>query len=329
MPIARQRQVCPECTPYYHCVNRCVRRAFLCGDDALTGRSFAHRKRWIEEQFTKLSAAFAIEVCAYAVMDNHYHVVLKLCRVRAENWAVDEVHARWYQLFKGHPLIDRCRRGEVLTEAELSLVRSLTRIWRERLTELSWFMRCLNEAIARRANAEDGCKGRFWEGRFKSQALLDETALLTCLSYVDLNPIRAGAAPTPETSVYTSIFQRIRALQVPGRHQPADSLTPFQTDRGGDSDRCLPCNLQDYLELVDWAGHAILTGKRGSIGVTAPGILTRLGVEAGQWLDQFRSLGRRPRVAVGARDRLRRFAGQIGQAWIWGCGRGKGCLGYA
>jgi hypothetical protein len=235
-------------------------------------------------------------------------------------WSDAEVIARWHRLFKGHPLVARLRRGVELTEAEQTLARSLVAGWRARLMDLSWFMRCLNETIARRANAEDGCRGRFWEGRFKSQALLDEAALLTCMSYVDLNPVRAGIAPTPEDSAHTSIQGRIRRLCGKRASPLARALAPLCTDRQAGAATCLPFALHDYLELVDWTGRALRADRPGAIPARQPGILARLGLQARHWVAHLTSLSRQPRIALGARRRLRLFAEHIGQHWVWGCG---------
>ena len=210
MPKPRKAQVSLEATPYYHCVSRCVRRAFLCGIDAHTGQRYERRRDWIEARLQELAGVFAIDLCAYAVMSNHYHVVLHVDRATAESWDETEVVRRWKMLFTGNVLAERFLQGEGLSKEELAIVRKRVCQWRERLMDISWFMRCMNEPIARQANAEDGCTGRFWEGRFKSQALLDEKALAACLAYVDLNPVRAGLAESPETSDYTAAQRRIR-----------------------------------------------------------------------------------------------------------------------
>jgi REP element-mobilizing transposase RayT len=103
MPKPRKTLVSLEATPYYHCVSRCVRRAFLCGDDSHSGKSYDHRRQWIEERTKMLAAVFAIDICAYAVMSNHYHVVLHVDREQAEGWDDKEVIRRWQGLFVGHP----------------------------------------------------------------------------------------------------------------------------------------------------------------------------------------------------------------------------------
>jgi hypothetical protein len=177
-----------------------VRRAFLCGEDRLSGRNFEHRRQWIEDRLLILASTYAIDIAAYAVMSNHYHVVLYVDRERGLAWSDTEVIEHWHTLFKGSELSRRCDRGEPLDRAEQQALADQVAAWRQRLISISWFMRCVNEPIAREANREDNVTGRFWEGRYSSQALLDEKALAACMIYVDLNPIRAQMAITPESS---------------------------------------------------------------------------------------------------------------------------------
>jgi REP element-mobilizing transposase RayT len=212
MTKPRTELIALEATPWYHVVSRCVRRAFLCGQDHASGQNYEHRRGWIEARLRQLAGVFAIDIAAYAVMSNHYHIVLKVDQPRAVDWSDDEVLERWTRLFSGPLLVQRYLNADTraqMGEAELDAVARWAETYRQRLADLSWFMRVLNEAIARQANAEDGVTGRFWEGRFKSQALLDEQALLAAMAYVDLNPIRANMAETPEASDYTSIQARL------------------------------------------------------------------------------------------------------------------------
>ena len=161
MTKARRQQVHVETTPYYHCMVRCVRRAFLCGDDRVTGKNFDHRKQWVVDKLKALGGVFAVDICAYAVMSNHYHVVLRINSDEAMSWSADEVIDRWYALFNGNLLVDRYRQGESLSTAERRAIDEHVQFWQQRLTDISWFMRCLNETISREANKEDGCKDRF------------------------------------------------------------------------------------------------------------------------------------------------------------------------
>ena len=190
---ARSHIVPPDEVGVYHCIARCVRRAFLCGVDPLTGRYYEHRKEWIRERLELLASVFAIDICGYAVMGNHLHVVLRVRPDLVRGWSDEEVALRWTRLCPPR----NPATGEKMepSECDLNMIVSdpaRLAVIRQRLSSLSWFMGRLSEPIARQANREDECKGRFWEGRFKSLALLDEGAILACSIYVDLNPIRAG-----------------------------------------------------------------------------------------------------------------------------------------
>jgi len=211
MPMPRKSQIAIEATPYYHCVSRCVRRAFLCGHDKFTGRSFEHRRALIEAELRRLGGqVFFLDLVAFSVMSNHFHVVLFIDQPAHDQASTLDVVTRWHQIHLGNLVSEKFFNGEPLEPHEREQFDLFIDIWRDRLSSISWFMRVLNEKIARMANAEDGVTGRFWEGRFKCQALLDEQALLSCMAYVDLNPVRAGMASTPEQSDHTSIQHRIR-----------------------------------------------------------------------------------------------------------------------
>jgi REP element-mobilizing transposase RayT len=262
MPQSRKSQISLIDTPYYHCVSRCVRRSFLCGEDKFTGQSYEHRRGWVEERLLFLSSVFAIDTCAYAVMSNHTHVVLCVDKDLAESWSKEEVVRRWHQLYQGTLLSQKYQRGDTLSKGELISFEETVTIYRQRLYDISWLMRNLNEYIAREANKEDRCTGRFWEGRFKSQALLDESAVLACMAYVDLNPIRAKMETTPETSRHTSIQKRIHAL-IKGE-QPR-KLMRFVGNHRQDMPKGIAYSLIDYCELVDCTGRFIRDNKAGYI----------------------------------------------------------------
>ena len=300
MPCPRKQLIVVSDTPYYHIVSRCVRRTYLCGYDRQTGKSYEHRRQWIEERIRLLSSLFAIDLCAYAVMSNHYHLVVKLCPELSEEWTGEEVLERWSSLYKGPLIVQRYLNGEALKEAERRFLERMVDVYRQRLADLSWFMKCLNEPIAREANREDDCTGHFWESRFKSQALLTEQALLSCMAYVDLNPVRAAMAETPETSAHTSIKERLapqldlaKAIQSQidsgYLRQFAVSLKPllnFEGNQRNERQHGILFSLQDYLELVDYTGRVIHPNRRGHISKNTPPILTRLGLSSDEWLEE-------------------------------------------
>ena len=165
MTQPRRKLVSISDTPWYHCTGRCVRRAFLCGTDEFSGKSFEHRRQWIVDRINHLAEAFSIEICAYAVMSNHYHLVLRLSPERSKKWSQNEVIERWQKLYSGGPIVKALQSGEKLSETQQKMLDAKIEVWRERLADLSWFMRCLNEFIAKRANKEDECTGRFYKLR--------------------------------------------------------------------------------------------------------------------------------------------------------------------
>ena len=329
MPKSRKSQVSLASTPYYHCISRCVRRAFLCGKDSATSRSFEHRRKWIEDRLHELAGIFAIDLCGYAVMSNHYHVILHIDQMLASEWTMDDVIEQWHQLFSGNLLSQRYQLGEKLSATESTTLSECVEKWRARLMDISWFMRVLNEGIARQANAEDECSGRFWEGRFKSQALLDDAALIACMAYVDLNPVRAKMANKPETSAHTSIKKRIHKAQTAHNpnhpQQQINTLMPFVGNPRETRPKGLPFKLTDYIELVDLSGRMIREDKKGFIDPALSPILKRLNIEAKHWAYLINHFESKFKSFVGTAYKLKQVCRLLGYQRIPGI---RGCETY-
>lgn len=312
-----------------HVMNRVVRRCFLFGIDPLTGKNYDHRKAWIEEQLQRLAACFGIDLLGFAILSNHFHLILRSRPDVVTAWDDTEVARRWWLLC---PLRKRSDgTAEEPTEFELNSIRhdadKLARI-RMRLSDISWWMRLLCQHIATRANREDGELGKFWQSRYRAVRLLDEESLLACAAYVDLNPIRAALAQTLEESDFTSVQRRIQALrnegsaeqvneppensteEAPSRPSPPTSadrfLAPLEINERDDElgpqashrgCRCsdkgfLAMSTADYLELLDWTARQTARGKRGSTPEAAPGIFERLTIPPAAWCELVSHFGR-------------------------------------
>ena len=309
MPKPRCTQVSLEETPFYHCVSRTVRRAFLCGQDQHSGQCFEHRRGWIEDRLLYLAKCFAIDIAAYAVMSNHLHVVLRVDVDMAAAWSDKKVVRQWHRVFGGTWLTQKFAKNEDVEPEFMATLNERITVYRKRLTDISWFMRALNEPIARDANKEDNCTGRFWEGRFKCQALLDEAAVLACMTYVDLNPIRANMAATPEESDFTSIKRRVKSAKQ-GK-QPKGLLQFVGNERSG-LPKGLVFELKDYLSLVDDTGRILRDDKRGTIKASTANILERLNIPLENWLNitqEFMELFKGP---AGSLPDLQRYSTQLG-----------------
>ena len=327
MTTARSQLVDLNVTRYYHCVSRCVRRAFLCGE------GFEHRRQWIESRIEMLAGHFAVSVCGFAVMGNHLHLLLRLDPTTADGWSDEEVARRWLAVYPprtanlSKPKIAKMLVDEILNDAKLVAK------YRQRLQDLGWFMKALKEPLARMANKEDDCKGTFWESRYKSIAILDEEALLATCAYIDLNPVAAGIAATPETSRHTSIRQRVQHIKSKGklhRLKAAASgsvagsraagnieqdhwLCPLEDrrmlnktaaskNRGSRNNRTESregmldgFSLGSYLLLVDYTSRLFRNGK-ARVSREVAGILDRLGTSPELWSHRLKNLFARSRL---------------------------------
>jgi len=253
MTIARKHLIDRENGGYHHIVTRCVRRAWICGVDPLTKRDFSHRKGWIEARMLSLSDAFAIKVYGYAVMSNHYHIALKVEPKRVAEYSDEEVARRWLIAYPPKTASQKdCKIAAILEDPER------IKVLRQRLGDLSWYMKCLNNHIARRANIEDDCTGKFWESRFhSSRPMKSLEALYACMAYIDLNPLSAGAADGPaEKGDHTSLSHRMKEARQ-NEEKMTSGMSPMGIcpDTGrirSNLSEALPLTLENYLSHIEW-----------------------------------------------------------------------------
>jgi hypothetical protein len=340
MPACARREIIREGEPgIFHCWSRCCRRAYLLGKDPLTGKNHNHRRQWVIRRLELLVANFSIDACFVAVLANHLHLVLRTTPRLVKRMGTWEVARRWLRVFPGQRVLDG-NWIEPTEEQVQQLAEDKEKIAqvRKRLSSVSWFMAALSEYIARRSNLEDDCTGRFWEGRFSSREIANEGALLVCGMYVDLNPIRAGEARTPETASHSSAFFRLRARAAaqgknPSEDPAADAwLAPLtlEQDQLGDvpavsglraSDKgLLPMSLDEYLQLLDWCGRQLRGDKSGVIPAELAPIVERLGIVAEELVETVRDFPQRFRRLAGTVEQFTQRAAQAGRRWLQGVG---------
>jgi len=306
MAIKRSEQIDSENGGYYHLISRCVRRAFLCGIDPDSGKNYNYRRQWIENRILSLAQYFAIEVYAYAVLHNHYHLVVYVDPLAPQSWSDLEVAERWLKVFPGkleNPefTVQRAFRLQAIMKDK-----ELLATYRERLGNLSWLMRRINEPLAKMANKEDFCKGHFWESRFKSQALLDEGAALTCMAYVDLNPIRTQKVKNLADSDHTSIQKRLK------------ETSTIAAIAGQVKSRTMVLKLKDYIDLVEWTANSIVSKNKAPLPYQLSGTLEQLNLRQENWLNQVQHYGSHYHRYVGSFERLKQKTIELGQKWLKG-----------
>ncbi|MFN7877048.1 MAG: transposase [Pirellula sp.] len=307
--VTRAEIFSPNEVAILHVIARVCRRCFLFGRDPVTGKNFDHRKGWIENQIKIQAANFGIDLLAFSLMSNHFHQVLRSRPDVVETWDDSEVARRWLMICPKR----KDEKGNAMqpSDDELDKIRNnaneVLKI-RNRLSDVSWWMRILCQRIGMRANREDKEVGKFFQGRFKAVRLLDDEAILACSVYVDLNPIRAAIAESIEGSDYTSGRLRCESIQTEtcSAERPDAFLSPITIEDSLETPpplskvgvkRCsdkgfLRLSSLDYLQLLDMTARL---NKAGSCGVTPsdlPPLLMRLGLDVESWRGLTKDFGR-------------------------------------
>jgi hypothetical protein len=310
----------------FHIIVRCVRRSFLQGFDEYSGKDYSHRKSWVLDKTKLLLEALAIDVAAYANMDNHFHLIVRNRPDILKDLTPLQIATRWLIIHPTKKMKTEKKSKPTQDDLDQTLLKYDIEELRSRLSDISWFMRELNQYIAVRANLEDKCKGSFFESRFKSQNLADDAAILTCMIYCDLNPIRAQIATSIETSFNTSGFVRYQAGKAKNNLVNAEELKESQSNKklnklqeneikiqekiakkvkwlapiekldlnlkNAERTPILNITLKKYLALLDFTGREYHRDKPGIISGNIAPILEVMGLSQKQWLENLINYGK-------------------------------------
>ena len=304
-PVVHGHALALQSAAYYYCAARCVRESRSRRLVQFATKRREHRKAWVVERLRELSDIFAIELCAYSVMPNHYHMVVRVDAAAAQRWTDEEVIERWQRLFGLPSAMERFLHGS--ESRDRATARAIVARWRGWLTDVTRYARYLNDWLAERANLEERRKHRAWRGRFTCRPLTDAASVLTAMAYVDLNPVRAGLHFHGEAAAPTSIYDRKRMFFRHAPHGPR--LRAFLCEAA--SEDALPCSREEYIELIDWTRRAIRRNQLAQLDRSPPESFTRLGLDARQWKLAMsskthvfrRPLGQRARTGVKMKSR--------------------------
>lgn len=341
----------PDAIGVYHCFNRIVRRSHLCGFDPHTGNDYSHRRQWFYQRLRHYAQYFAIDVLAYAILSNHFHLVLRNRPDQVEAMDDREVVVAWLMIC---PQSGKQPDGSVEPPTEPEIRSELNKPdrvpeLRKRLSNPSWLIRQVSQYMGIRCNAEDEMRGHFWESRYGMTRLLDEAAILACLAYVDLNPIRSHLVDSLEAYRHVSIGERLRTLD----DEAIDTsswLAPIALHRETNGKAvtvanrvsregvekaietqsqeplgCLPIRLEQYAELLRWLAGDKSPAERDA-GVdeqetNSATALAQLGLDPTEFFDLVHNFRKRFFTAAGDSDSLRREAARRGKRRLNGPGR--------
>ena len=326
----------------YHCFNRCVRREFLLGNNRQARKDYEYRKDWLRALLIEMAGIFSIDIFKYAVLDNHFHLILRNRPDLAKRWSERKVLRRALQLFP-----EKFRRLGLFVEPHEPLPKKLLsdkcliEEMRKRLASISWLMKVVQERIARRANREDDVTGAFWAGRFQSKALLDSAAVLSCAMYIDLNPERAGKTTAPEQTKYTSAYDRINGLRARDKNRRAEGIAHdgwlcalstrgdypdedlAEAGKRASNDGLLELPLTVYLKMLDCVCNQLQRGSGELEDSEFVPILERIGIQSSTLIECIQYFGRTWRRAVGGCESMRKQAERVGQEWLQGSSSAK------